>query len=943
MDLELDEWNLLVAIGSLVVAILVAAVPPLRRQLKAWIVLLARLAGTDRRRYRRWFRDFHGTVQNVYRDRREDLSLRDTYVPLAAYRGLETDRISASDVLNHPDHSRLVILGDPGTGKSTLLKAFGTSLIATGRARDTTIVGNWTPVLVPLRHLARWLDRDRSQDITGFIEREIFRLAKVRQPAALLESILGSRGMVLLLDGLDEVPEVMRSAVRSAVLEFVTEHRVRVVLTCRQQNFLSLRFEWVPALTDRTYTLARLTDDEIRAFIARRQGDFDEARTPTDLLASIVSSGTLELHRIPLILTVSIALYTRLPGYRIPTSLTDFYDEMIKQLVTRHDFRLEAAGSVNVFRGDDKMRYLREFAYVAAARPGRFEDFALDELVAVADRMADRLPSLPRGQSEAFVIEIIERTGLLAQTSLDADYVFAHRSIQEFLIARKLLGDPRQGAEFLATRAEEDEWRQVAVFFAAFEHDHLESFLAELADRNLELAGRCLAVGSTANRDIVSNIVDALGDQVSASDPGVSTRALSALIGLANAALPWVRDLAVSALLTQLAVFRTNPAEFANLDRDSSTRLITALAETADPAALELVAMLTGMPSADSLSIIGPLWRLLARSETWRDERSSRKILTSLLRLCNAEDGLRELQAQPNLLPASVRVRDAYPFEYGLAADSNLPTLLATAWEHGVRPEGVNSYVDTLRDDWSVLSTLERDYRRRATFVKLFWPARLVVVASAVASIVLILLAVATGDWRALLIAPDATWLNLLYLVPVAASAGAAIVLAEVTGGAGTDNFLRFPPAITDSMPDDSPNLSGWHTRVSDLRRLRIANPAVRWSDDQFVVVGFDGRPFIELEAVWILPAISSILLLPVAAALRIALPAETMGIIGYLAICSVLAWTVFWLPATHSCCQGVKVPLRSRHPMIGLYDDPKCGHWLVPLRQHPPAGPRRS
>ena len=138
MTLDTDAWSLVVGIASLVVAVLAWVLPATRNRLRALGRRLLRLIGTDLRTYRAWFADEFGVLQNVYLDREEKLSLADTYVPLAGYRGSGTDRINAADVLRDPANQRLIILGDPGSGKSTLLKAFGTSLVHGARRSPGT-------------------------------------------------------------------------------------------------------------------------------------------------------------------------------------------------------------------------------------------------------------------------------------------------------------------------------------------------------------------------------------------------------------------------------------------------------------------------------------------------------------------------------------------------------------------------------------------------------------------------------------------------------------------------------------------------------------------------------------------------------------------------------------------------------------------------------------
>jgi hypothetical protein len=129
---------------------------------------------------------------------------------------------------------------------------------------------------------------------------------------------------------------------------------------------------------------------------------------------------------------------------------------------------------------EDKIRFLKEFSFSSVMRVDRFEDFSFEELISVARGVIDRLPSVRSGTEKLFVNEIIDRSGLLSQTSLahtslQEEYIFAHRSVQEFLAARRLLGDRQAGAWLLLERVHHPEWRLITLFFASFEHDHVET------------------------------------------------------------------------------------------------------------------------------------------------------------------------------------------------------------------------------------------------------------------------------------------------------------------------------------------------------------------------------------------------------------------------------------------------------------------------------------
>jgi hypothetical protein len=215
----------------------------------------------------------------------------------------------------------LLVLGEPGAGKTTMLLQLVTHLLAAAEADDSCPI----PAVFALsayrddRPLAEWLVDQLANNY--------------ELPRRLAAQWIDAGRFVPLLDGLDEVDPDLRPACAAAINTFRGQHPgVWLLVTARSRDYqaLSTRLH-----LDKAIVLQPLTPEQIDTYLSRRGPRL------AGLRQSLAADRTLrELAQTPLMLSIMTLAYRRMPepvssgdggemGGRLltPTQLFDVYAE----------------------------------------------------------------------------------------------------------------------------------------------------------------------------------------------------------------------------------------------------------------------------------------------------------------------------------------------------------------------------------------------------------------------------------------------------------------------------------------------------------------------------------------------------------------------------------------------------------------------------------------
>ncbi len=391
--------------------------------------------------------------------------------------------------------SGLVLLGDPGSGKSTFLKYL--ALSAARGETEALGLGLRLPLLAPLAAYAARLADEPGLGLQTFLAEQLREQGVEVDAERLLAEGLRRGRMLILLDGLDEVAaEPLRYKVATRVKDFYCAIRPdgnQLVATSRIVGYAEVRLQ-AEGLGEGT--LVDFDRQEIETFVgswttaversARGQGDaaaFDAEREKKGLLAAIGrDAGVERLAANPLLLTI-LALMKR-QGVELPERRAELYATYVRVLI--HQWNLarsisgEAVAGLDVAETLDLLAPLALWMQETSGARGMVPEEALrDELVRL---LVARGEPAPAAAATKFLADVRRHTALLIDRGGNV-FGFIHLTFQEYLAAVALVRTAQIELapliEALAARVGKPEWLEV-----------IRLALGDLARERPEAAGR---------------------------------------------------------------------------------------------------------------------------------------------------------------------------------------------------------------------------------------------------------------------------------------------------------------------------------------------------------------------------------------------------------------------------------------------------------------------
>jgi formylglycine-generating enzyme required for sulfatase activity len=405
---------------------------------------------------------------------------------------LELNLIEAFKELERRKERGLVILGDPGSGKTTHLKRVLLKCVR-DHSESLGLPQDMIPVFLPLREL-----EDLKNGLDSFIEQQL------DQPHLKLDPGFGSRllergKLLFLLDGLDEVADEKQREMVSRWIDDAEQIHAscRFVVTCRFAGYtpnarLCERF--------RELHIRPLSEEQAERFVTNwycivekgqakdaEQGEILGRKNAAELIAKLKAPDfraqrVFEMTRNPLLLAnLCLVHYDR---KKLPQRRAELYEECIDVLLEKWR---GVKGLKSGFTAKTGRRVLQPAAYWLHQKEERTRAKA-EELAPIIEP-AMKTAKVEAEDARQFLKSVRDESGLLTGWG-DESYGFMHLGFQEYLAAleiwRRFYFENDQGVlQALVARFGESWWQEVTLLLLALENPPFKPFMRALVERDL--------------------------------------------------------------------------------------------------------------------------------------------------------------------------------------------------------------------------------------------------------------------------------------------------------------------------------------------------------------------------------------------------------------------------------------------------------------------------
>lgn len=392
-------------------------------------------------------------------------------------------------------YPKLMVLGKPGAGKTTFLQYLAV------QCNQGRFQAHLVPVFIPLKNFAEDALDAGNFSLFDYISQDFNHAGVCKQD---VETLLGQSRLLILLDGLDEVPEAASNEVIKQIRKLSDQYyKNQIVITCRiaAQEY---RFRGFTEVEIADFQGAQIESFAKKWFVAVARNSSESGLQKASLFLEQLelpgNQSIRELATTPVLLNLTCLVFQAKAEF--PIRRSDLYKQGLDLLLIRWD---EARGIKRdeVYRNLSLPHKLQLLSQLAAITFSKGEYFFEESII--QQLIADYLRTLPNQQIDPSAVELdsvavlkaIEaQHGLLVERARGI-YSFSHLTFQEYFTARAIVAGTHLSLQQLVRHLTETRWREVFLLTAQMlpDADELLQLMKQQVDALVSvppaIASRC--------------------------------------------------------------------------------------------------------------------------------------------------------------------------------------------------------------------------------------------------------------------------------------------------------------------------------------------------------------------------------------------------------------------------------------------------------------------